>query len=68
MNFLSKQAHWEKLLLKLLFKKKEKQSIFPSKKYVQLYAYIFGSPQRRIKLKSSDGLSRSDLIAIAVAF
>ena len=66
MNFLSKQAHWEKLLLKLLFKKKKSKAYSPQKKYVQLYAYIFGSHQRRIKL--SDGLSRSDLLAIAMAF
>ena len=49
----------------LIKKRKEKHN--PFKKYVQLSEYILGSTQR-IKLKSSDGLSKSDLIAIAMAF
>lgn len=47
--------------------KKRKEKHIPFKKYVQLSEYILGSTQR-IKLKSSDGLSKSDLIAIAMAF
>lgn len=65
---LSEQASsLGKITSQTLIKKREEKHI-PFKKYVQLYEYILGSTQRRIKLKSSDGLSKSDLIAIAMAF
>lgn len=65
LNELFEQAHCEKNYLSYLIKKKKRKA-YAVQKYFQLYESISDSTQRKTKLKSSDGLSSSDLRAIVI--